>query len=497
MSTQINVTVGSGGLPEKAKQQQQAARQAQLEKQRQQRIEAQGQQHRSAALAAEGRASDGSPLYGSSFKQPDIGRRPAANRQLFEHYVAEKGSTFVTQTRSGSIDLVFVRTNGNQYTFHLADTFAYPDTDNTTNAFGQFNPYNFADVQVTYDPPEAEFLADEDYWNPDAFASPPEPPPPPWGMSYSRTTTYTHAETFQDVDYWNLQLPLKRDAYILASIGKGERFRNETIVTYTENHSYVFFELDTNGNPVYYHNYTTDWTSDITQQSDSFNWVKCIYVNDQTCREISSPQILYELFKDYLEEPSASITWVYDTATNYIKGQNNGVYIIGPYADRLSFGVYSRSYFSGPYWFNRYRLWAFFATNDEENYAITTPGIYKALQISPTDPRFDFTNDAALTNVSYVVNEFYEGSYANLPKFGLQTRYIFIPEYAPKYYRHDRTKQRPTYNGNLTGADLAQLVESPKVRTINRQGLVWDWNNPAYCRQQLLALGFTEADLTP
>ncbi len=80
MSTQINVTVGSGGLSDKARQLQTAARQAQLEKERQQRIEAQGQEQRTANLAAAGRAPDGSPLYGPGFKQPEVERRPAASR---------------------------------------------------------------------------------------------------------------------------------------------------------------------------------------------------------------------------------------------------------------------------------------------------------------------------------------------------------------------------------------------------------------------------------
>lgn len=80
MSTQINVTVGSGGLPEKAKQQQQAARQAQLEKERQRRIEAQGQEQRTAALAAEGKAPDGSALNSGNAKQPLAQPRPAAFR---------------------------------------------------------------------------------------------------------------------------------------------------------------------------------------------------------------------------------------------------------------------------------------------------------------------------------------------------------------------------------------------------------------------------------
>jgi hypothetical protein len=80
VSTQINVTVGSGGLSDKAKQLQTAARQAQLEKERQQRIEAQGQEQRNAKLEAEGKAPDGSLLYGPGFKQPEIERRPAAFR---------------------------------------------------------------------------------------------------------------------------------------------------------------------------------------------------------------------------------------------------------------------------------------------------------------------------------------------------------------------------------------------------------------------------------
>ena len=81
MSTQINVTVGSGGLSDKARQLQTAARQAQLEKERQQRIETQGQEQRNANLAAAGKGPDGLPLFGPGFKQPEVERRPAANRR--------------------------------------------------------------------------------------------------------------------------------------------------------------------------------------------------------------------------------------------------------------------------------------------------------------------------------------------------------------------------------------------------------------------------------
>jgi hypothetical protein len=80
VSTQINVTVGSGGLSDKAKQLQAAARQAQLEKERTAQIEADGTEQRNARLAANGQAPDGTSLYGVPTVVPFAERRPAANR---------------------------------------------------------------------------------------------------------------------------------------------------------------------------------------------------------------------------------------------------------------------------------------------------------------------------------------------------------------------------------------------------------------------------------
>lgn len=88
MSTQINVTVDSGGLAERAKEQQAAARQAQLEKERQQSIEALATAERNAKLAAEGKAPGGSNLYNPDFEQPEIERRPAAT-------IRSSGANFV------------------------------------------------------------------------------------------------------------------------------------------------------------------------------------------------------------------------------------------------------------------------------------------------------------------------------------------------------------------------------------------------------------------
>jgi hypothetical protein len=45
-------------------------------------------------------------------------------------------------------------------------------------------------------------------------------------------------------------------------------------------------------------------------------------------------------------------------------------------------------------------------------------------------------------------------------------------------------------------------AKSAKQRLVGLTGneaiiYAWDWDQPAYCRAQLLALGFTEANLTP
>ena len=63
-------------------------------------------------------------------------------------------------------------------------------------------------------------------------------------------------------------------------------------------------------------------------------------------------------------------------------------------------------------------------------------------------------------------------------------------------YGFDLTKNpddpTPIYKRNREG-DV--IVPSP--RTVGQLLAAWDWGNPAYCRSQLLALGFTTADLTP
>lgn len=80
MSTNINITVGDNALLDRAKQRQTANRQAQLQKEATLRLEAQATAARTEAFATQGRDANGNLLIGTAFTQPQIDRRPAANR---------------------------------------------------------------------------------------------------------------------------------------------------------------------------------------------------------------------------------------------------------------------------------------------------------------------------------------------------------------------------------------------------------------------------------
>ncbi len=80
MSTNINITVGDNALLDAAKQQQAANRQAQLNREASTRLEGQATAARTAALVAQGRDANGNLITGAPFTQPQIERRPAANR---------------------------------------------------------------------------------------------------------------------------------------------------------------------------------------------------------------------------------------------------------------------------------------------------------------------------------------------------------------------------------------------------------------------------------
>ena len=108
MSTNINITVGDNALLDAAKLQQEANRQAQLNREASKRLEAQATAARTAALATQGRDANGNLITGAPFTQPQIERRPAANRQAVDVF----GNFFVSLAFGSNTDLSMKVTSG-------------------------------------------------------------------------------------------------------------------------------------------------------------------------------------------------------------------------------------------------------------------------------------------------------------------------------------------------------------------------------------------------
>lgn len=471
MSTEINISVGYETLIDQLRLQQNVNRQTLLERENEKDVQVKAIDARTKQLASQGKDANNDSLYGTRTKQPQIDRRPAANN-LPSYYVAE-GLLWGLDFKSGGgpVDLILTRLNPadfsvkNTYVFTVASIPTYPTTDDILSTGSLF--INQGTTVVT---------------------TVPENPGP--GENFEVTTVESNAASSPPttVSAVVLRLPIKKDAYILVSMGKGVYFRatiSRTTV-YTE-----IYNPEGIDQPDEY--LAINSTSGFNVST--YEWIKCFYIDDNTCREISAPPNIFTNFSAYLRDFEFNATTTYNP-TIYQISKINGVVTSGTLDSIFSINITDANQFIAfPDFRDKYRLYSFMATNDSNN-SITTPGIYKALQLNPTDARFDGNaSNTTLTNVDYVVNQFY-GGFQNLPKFGLQTIYDPSPNYE-KQYRHDRTKNRPIYNRNLVGDETGSLIKNDNVRTLLSEGLVWDWNNPSYCRQELLALGFTSSDLEP
>jgi hypothetical protein len=104
MSTNINITVGDSGLLDRARQQQAASRQAQLNREAATQLEAQAIAARTAVFAAQGRDASGNLITGTPFRQPQIDRRPAANRAGDEIVQIASASRVTQFTQTATAD---------------------------------------------------------------------------------------------------------------------------------------------------------------------------------------------------------------------------------------------------------------------------------------------------------------------------------------------------------------------------------------------------------
>ena len=525
MSTQINVTIDSGGLTDKARQLQTAARQAQLEKERQQRIEAQGTEQRTAAQASQGRAPDGTPLYSPGFKQPQIERRPAANRskiepqEVYQHYdgllvISDDDSYNLIESFSNfdsSIGPIENRTYDYAPGIYKAKLYALNGNEYNLPLF------NMQDLGVTfYDYKEINAPDDITGTWPTGFPNAGNVGQVVNPEYTARTASCTIKESFstssRDYNPTSIIMPLSETAYIRVVAGKWRRnnAKKDVEINYTVWLQFDRTETDSNGT---YDYFWLNQQSEVVKNTSSQevytgSFCESFLISQDNVKRINTPVNVATWIKDIIRQdtytpntPQTRNSFGNGLSTRKIINgviTENDATFIGSVNFNFVTGATPRSEGFGSTYFTQWGTSGNFANNTNVDKILGTschtPAIYTYLNldVSSLPPTTDtaFWQDAEAVRLAYLSN-------------------VETPEYGVRSERTPETSSLPYGQGKITFDTVFPPVNtrSATVKVIakgkveyndNDSGFYfWDWGKPEYCRQQALALGFTEADLTP
>ena len=501
MSTQINVTVGSGGLSEKAKQLQAAARQAQLEKERQQRIEVQGQEQRTANLAAAGRAPDGSPLYGPGFKQAEIQRRPAA----FRFSGDEIATAFIRFPRFTSAPQL----SDSTFVLQTADKSVTITEPNAFPPQGVLPRYR--NLQVTLD-------GKPRYWD---VNNPSDPNYIPLPISWTGTvsgeiTNFNQANTLYATQPRVIALPAGKQNFILYI--SDQTFDCNCKATWSATGSASVF-VDKNN--IRRLNTTQVVTPEAIELFDVVTKVEyCWIVGPKSIRAIAVPPLFKSVILSvaadrnvsptYAADPDSpeSSVWLEESAYpesgtyNFWGGNYHfwGLYLVN------QTDTPSPSYpLTGP-WFDNVYTWGLAmaaSPNRLNSYTGTgsalwvTPAIFSLLQ-DPAKVRSDYLASGNAYNFQHVATTL-------LGSVPTPTSYRGFVRLSDTEARFDKTSVLPLDHFDYSNATPLTANKKGKVPVLLpsedftdlKMIYCWDWGNASYCRQQLISLGFASSDLTP
>jgi hypothetical protein len=494
MSTSVNIAVkdgGDGNLLERSRLQINGNRQSKVEADARANVEATGtEQRKSRRLAIgasiQGNAANDSNPYGTPF----IPELPLKELSASPLQPLKLGQFFseVSVNADGTYTLLIKTLNGNEYTFQLGSFFSVPTTDYIINSGIGF--YTGTTTQ-TYDPIGVNEEPLFESWDDPTFVEF-GGEPPPWG-SWSRTSTNEIAVTARSI-YTSIDivLPIAKETFIWVVAGKGDIVRATATQIITESYSYSLAQ--TTPSVRYYNNYAFDRSIATNIQEGTTQYIKCFTINNSAVREITVPEALELKINKYLQTRKITATWGYRTDSNVILSNENGVQTTGN--DTVLTGVEFNQTITEPegLWDAKVNLYRFLVTGGAFTEPTTTPGVYEALATAPNDPRF--YDETIMDSVPNIVENFYSGSYASIPKFGLQATYVPFSPSVPDspYIIHQFTRSRPTTTDILPESELRR---TPNLKTSILNTYSWDWGKSGYCRQQALALGFTAADLTP
>jgi len=526
VSTQINVTVDSGGLSDKARQLQTAARQAQLEKERQQRIEVQGQEQRTANLAAAGRAPDGTPLFGPGFRQPEIERRPAASRfgqglnlghlWLFADNLNTNFSTGITEIAG-------------QFGRSRTSTGIRGALQNVLVGSGTGNSWvTFEGLGTEGAPPLPADTFNVSYITEVPFS----PIIYPQSTDYERRHVGTRKSgrtVTRGFQQRYFALPCGRGNFIFIHGFSSVWDTLETDAYYAARGLYskddgsfiAFFDYTTSSftsttipddldgftgfiDGVLVPNFGVVGAQGYTGKNRKFTAYSC---NNTTIREISIPATLASIIDLAYPEPIL-------TERTVIVRNGTSVSLTYPIYV-LSSGempIYGEQGYSNNYYGLVYTPAVFERINNISSFV--DPG---AIKPYPTELKWGLSDNSegaytrfqdvdTFVNFPYWSNMYREGApfYHSLwpNKNEEPDLSIWDPDYAPVWENTPKPKRvnRATLNLSPSRAPRNGATDrtfSPGSYWSEDFVTVWDWDDPAYCGAMCKALGFTDADLTP
>lgn len=487
MTTQINVIVDDGDLSAKARQQTQSNRWQKLEQDNRQKVEQQGTQQRNAQRAQQGIGPDGRPLYGTPPAQPQRRDEPAAWRgvsqglNLGHLWVAypndvTTSSTGIAAIAGGLSDLV-TRTVSNQSALR----------------FGNGTGSNWVELDYgAYNHPPLP----SETWT--VYDSQPQGTS---SFNYKATRELRYQMVQSSSMAWFI-LPAGRSTFLLIFCDKALYYGINATVKHVAEGPAGYTPADNPYN-AYLAAFSYDQGGDTGYTAASSYGESTIrnrvYVcNNSSIRPITTfSPTLQQVFSTLNPPPTSGAT------TTTINGQSftfNAFYnpgILGGSSDIFSGGDGFRKTIDGQ--------------NGGEN-LVYTPYVFELIndyvpfasgQLKQFDPklRWGLPDESAGGYARFVPGSSATPTYQAAYDDGLTMhhalwknrnevpdRRVFDPAYA---YLGLPAPRR------VNKASLILASERVSQSQISQLVTVWDWDDPAYCRQMCLALGFAEADLTP
>ena len=514
MSTKINITVDSGGLSARAKQQQEAARLAQLERERTRRTEAEAKAQRDAKQTAEGRRPDGQPQFGAPPPKPRPQDEPAAFRGgqgLNLGHLWFFRDTFNILRPAGIIEVAgaFGRSR--------TSTRAINQRQNILLGCGNGSTWMTFENLGWGDAPSLP----SDIFSVSGQTLPPLNPTSPYEISFYglRLSGRNVTAGYRD-DY--LALPVGRGNFIFIYGYSGAWDTFESLAYYRARALY-----NADGTFVGYFDFATaNYTSSsipddlegytaggalglgvesfegYTNKERRFAAYIC---NNNTLREISIPQKMQTILDLAYPEPvltpvtityRQAINFTYNayrlsSASNFLGGETG-------YSNNFYGSVFTPEVFATINTFYEFISPSTIKTFPNKlkwGLSDNSEGSYTVFQNVDTSPTFPWWS-----NLYRAGQPFYHALWPN--KNETPDLSIWDPDYAPVWAGTPKPKRVSKTTLNLSPTRV------PRNGAADRSSLpgayweedlvtVWDWDDPAYCRSMCKALGFTDADLTP